>query len=337
MVIIEASNINFGGSFSLLKDLLHYCNVTHTHAIVYITYDAIFRELVALRYENITLIKTSNFKTILRYLQRGRENVLYFCSLPPFVKNKNSYVYFHSEYYATKPFSGISALAKGEIIRKLLYFPWIKLCKRNCDVFYCQTKHIHKLLSLTYGIDAEVRPFYKDIKLPSIIPIKNRKYDFIYPALASKHKNHLLLLQSIEAARKECEFSFILTIPATNTLVSIIDSINKKFPNTILNWGLLPHDQVLNLMAQTKCLFFPSTMESLGIPLIEAQRCGALVAASNFEYAQTSVSNAILFDPYSIESMKSTIVEILNRKYDNIKQSILIEDSKKYIIDKLCK
>lgn len=334
MITIEASNINVGGSFSLLKDIATYCNETNRKTRIYIIYDTVYKGLLDLNLNNVELIKTNIVKTIYRYCIPFRKNVLYFCSLPPLSTNRNALLYFHAEYYATKPFDNTRDLSLIEKIHKVVYYPWIKFCARNCRKVLCQTEHIKKLLQQTYNIHAEIRPFFRHIEARDGLKYEDREYDFIYPALTSKHKNHLLLLDAIEEECKSKKFKFILTIPETAVeILKRIDEINSKYPDTIVNWGILPHDKILSLLQRTKWLFFPSLMESLGIPLIEAQRSGAKVASSNLDYSKASISNPVLFEPADKLSMVKVMDDILIHKYDNIKQDVIIKDSKDYILN----
>ena len=333
MIIIEASNINLGGGYNLLKVLLQYCNQENINVKVYVSYAHINNLLIDCDFEYIDIKKTNLIATIIRYML-PRQNVLYFCSLPPFVHNINSYVYFHSEYYASNHTDN-KQLNWRERVKKWLYYFLIMLNWKHVDEFYCQTTHIQKMLKETYGITAKVCAFYNTIICKNN-GLFERKYDFIYPALCSTHKNHFKLLQAIRMVREKKSFSIILTIPHDESLIiKEINEINDEYPSTIINVGRISQEDVFRYMENTKFLIFPSTMESLGLPLIEAVEHGLKVLSSDMKYAYNAISNPITFVPDNVCAIASCMEAALCGEYTNVKQKVIIRDSKKYIINRL--
>ena len=137
MITIEASNINVGGSFSLLKDVATYCNETNRKTRIYLIYDTVYEGLLDLKLNNVELVKTNIVKTFIRYCIPFRKNVLYFCSLPPLSPNRNALLYFHAEYYATKPFNNTKDLSLIEKIHKVVYYTCINFCSKNSIKILC--------------------------------------------------------------------------------------------------------------------------------------------------------------------------------------------------------
>ena len=332
MITIEASNINVGGSLNLLKDLADYLSRHNIPARIFVSYYEVYKQMCDLDLKGIVLIKTNIWSTILRYL-KNRSRVLYFCSLPPFVRNNNSYVYFHAEYYADPLFEGLSQLSYYERIKKFFYYFILYWFNDNCSLFFCQTERIKKKLERTYGIKAEVRPFFKDLCQEYIGETNEKVIDFIYPALCSKHKNHINLLRAIKKIRPNIRFNIVLTIPDNaKDILEIVDSINKSYPNTIINIGVVSHSVIGDYYRKSKFLIFPSMMESLGLPLLEAIAFDLKVLASDKDYVHSAVDNPIVFNPESVDSIGYCMIEALAGKYDNINQSAKLIDSKEYIL-----
>jgi len=72
---------------------------------------------------------------------------------------------------------------------------------------------------------------------------------------------------------------------------------------------------------------YPSLYEGFGIPPLEAMSYGCPVACSNTSSITEVVGQAaILFDPYSVDSMKDNIISILNN--DKIKSSLMLKGFK---------
>lgn len=333
MITIEASNINVGGSLNLLIDFVGYVNDLKIPARVYVAYDEVFLQLSNKNLESVDIVKTDLFHTLLRYMETGRKNVLYFCSLPPFVRNMNSYVYFHTEYYANPLLKGYSLLSISEKIKKIVYYFILKFFHNNCNLFFCQTKGIKEKLCKTYGIHAEVMPFFNKINVANNGMESRKEFDFIFPALCSKHKNHMKLLEAIKLARKKCRFNVVLTISeSAKEILNVIDGINQDYPLTIINIGVVPHSIIYDYYRRTKFLIFPSTMESLGLPLLEAVAHNEKVLVSDRDYAYSAIENPITFDPDRVESISLCICKAMNGDYDNIIQKIILKDSKQSII-----
>lgn len=78
--------------------------------------------------------------------------------------------------------------------------------------------------------------------------------------------------------------------------------------------GHMTAEQLCNQYRECKLFVFPSTVETFGIPLVEAMACGAPIAGSN-RAAMPEVAGECMeyFDPDSVESM----VEVIHRLLDN--------------------
>ena len=332
MIRIEASNINYGGSFNLLKDILNYCDTEGYQVEVYIKYNSIYEDLSKCCYSHIKLIKTTNLKTLIRYCRYTR-STLFFCSLPPFTKAAKSYVYFHSEYFATRPLSNNSFLNLSGKIKKIIYYYWIKFNRKNVDNFICQTEHIKILLANTYSLEPLVKPFFSIEKPNGNVEIK---YDFIYPAINSINKNIPRLLSALYKLRKQKEFTCVLTIDLKDiNIINQISDINDEFPNTIINVGVLSHSCVFKYLSCSRCLVFPSLAESFGLPLIEALSLGLTVISADLPYSYNCVDTPITFDPYNVDDMTSKLLQFLNGDYSQISQKSLVKDHKADIISLL--
>ena len=61
-------------------------------------------------------------------------------------------------------------------------------------------------------------------------------------------------------------------------------------------------------------LMFPSLIESLGLPLIEANALSKPIIASNFQYVKDVCFPIKTFNPYSAESIAKAIIDFLSLK-----------------------
>lgn len=77
MLYIEASQINSNGGIVLLDLLLRRIKERNIDAIIYIGYGHVLNRLKYLESKNIRLVRTSLFKTFVRYV--SRRNKVLFC------------------------------------------------------------------------------------------------------------------------------------------------------------------------------------------------------------------------------------------------------------------
>ena len=67
----------------------------------------------------------------------------------------------------------------------------------------------------------------------------------------------------------------------------------------------------MNLYKNSRALIYPSTLESFGLPLLEAATCGLPVLASELDYVRDIVSPAVTFDAGSAVSIARAVRRFL--------------------------
>lgn len=333
MVTIEASNIYFRGGLVLLEQILQYCNDNNISTKVYIGYKEVYDYIENKKYTNCTLLFTSGFQTLLRYFKK-RSNVLFFCNLPPFVRNNKSVLYAHNILFfqSPKPEKGSSVIFN---IKKFLYFYWIKLFAKNVDVVACQTEAVKKSLEENMGIDAELYPFFKE----DVLLDRDKIYDFCYVSSGAIHKNNERLLEAIDNLSSKYLFRVCMTIQETNQTKEVIDKIeeiNRKHSRKVIyNKGLVPSEVVAEIYSSSNALIFPSLAETIGLPLIEALQYGLKVISSDLPFTHQVVENPIVFNPESVEDIMSVMENQLNGKYDSIIQSVKLPNRLPELIERV--
>ena len=146
--------------------------------------------------------------------------------------------------------------------------------------------------------------------------IRNKKFDFIYVADASSHKNHTCLIQAwILLSMDNLRPSLVLTI--TKSHQKTIDNINmlfKKYKLKIYNFSDLNQKQVGKLYAISKSLIFPSLVESFGLPLIEAYQYNLSIIASELDYVRDVCVPNYTFNPLSALSIARAVKRFIGYK-----------------------
>ena len=135
--------------------------------------------------------------------------------------------------------------------------------------------------------------------------------DLFYPAAGYAHKNHALLrnIPAMEAGSWPIE-RLTLTIPKV------------VHPNPDVPWiecvGTLTSEEMLKAYSATDGLVFLSEAESYGLPLVEAIHIGLPIIAPDLPYARALCgTEAIYFNPASIDSLKQAVDELARRLSEN--------------------
>ena len=313
-VILEASNIFSGGGLVLLKLLLNEISKLDVNVDIYLGYDKVIEELNNENYNNLNIVKTSSKETFFRYLKK-REDVVFLCNLPPFVKNKNTLLVFYNELFFKK-----KNLLTKDGFKFAIFNLWFRFFNKNVDLVLVQSPHIEKLIrNKTNCTQVKNIPIYK--KFDKIIETE-KIYDFCYISSAAPHKNHKKLFDAIELLLKEdIKTNIVVTIPKHHdNLLKRINQINELYPETITNVGYIDNSKIEEVYSKSKALVFPSTAEAFGMPLIEAHDLGLKVLVSNLPYAFDVFKEVSTFNPMSTESIANTMKFFLNGELEHTKQ-----------------
>lgn len=324
-IIIEASQINSFGGIVLLELLLKYIAIKPMMAIVYISYDKVYDRLKKYKSVNITIVKTTLIATLLRYMYH-RKNVLFFCNLPPLVRCEHSILYIHNLFFVNKPMWETRNSSLGLNLRKYLYYLWIKSSIHKVSLIGCQTREMRVLLKRNFQHESLELPFFDEIRYKMCNVEK--LFDFFYPSSSGAHKNIERLLSAIEKVNMYKRITVALTIGKGNEkILERIKVINQKYGNgTIVNLGLITHEDVLFFLLKSHALIFPSLKESLGLPLIESLQLNIPILSADLPYTHDVVINPIVFNPYSSEDIAAKMLDFVNGKLDSKKQALKIHN-----------
>lgn len=136
-----------------------------------------------------------------------------------------------------------------------------------------------------------------------------RVWDFVYVSDGEAHKNHLALLQAwVLLAEQGLRPSLVLTLgPRHAALAAQAQALADRHGLKLHNTGPLTRGQVADLYRQSGALIFPSTLESFGLPLLEATDAGLPVLAPELDYVRDVCEPAQTFDPASPVSIARAV------------------------------
>ncbi len=142
-------------------------------------------------------------------------------------------------------------------------------------------------------------------------PTAANRRRFFYPAAAYEYKNHEAILDAVEQLHAEGirDFEVLLTINREQ----LPRSRRNRIPSGVRTVGHLPRDRVAEEYGRS-VLLFPSLLETVGLPLLEARRANSFIIAPDLPYAREALGvypNALFFshgDKRSISNLMQIVM-----------------------------
>ena len=337
-LFIHAANVHQGGGRSLLLALL---SSLHPGAEVRLILDE--RMLLPddiLKSAQVKRVAPTVIERIKaeRWLASNVESsdlVLCFGNLPPLFKVRGHAMVFVQNRYLI---DGVELDGFGLKTRLRLWMErfWLSRKISNADEFIVQTPSMKTLLaSRSRKIPIRVLPFVgtNEGYARNMLPSKYKKpdqYTFVYVASGEHHKNHRQLIDSWCLLAKDGVFPALkLTLDKSGflDLCCWIDQKIKENKLQVENVGKLSLEEVKNLYASTDALIYPSTLESFGLPLIEARQAGLPVLASELDYVRDILDPEQTFDPDSATSIARAV-----KRFMGIDEpALLLQDARSFM------
>lgn len=328
--IVYAPNIHQGGGKTLLLNLIQS---GRPDTLFVVDNRLIAIELKLHHYDNVISVNCSLIRKLFidlsfRQASCKRHTVLYFSNIPPVFRLQSRCHLFLQNRYLIEDYS-LKGLSAKAAIRIFIERIWFQLFLKNVDQTVVQSVSMHKSLT----------DMTKDLKNVRILPLMNPEkdpceplgekwdYDFIYVASAEPHKNHLKLIQAWNLLAQKNQFpSLLLTFdPKLFPKVhAAVQHSHELYRTKITNMGNIDKSGVFDLYRKTKCLVYPSKLESFGLPLLEAHNTGLKIVASELDFVRDLIDPDQTFDPNSSLSIMRA-VERMNQ-YPSTRQPVYIAD-----------
>lgn len=206
-----------------------------------------------------------------------------------------------------------------------------KFAVANADHIICISKNTQKNLVDIFNIDIKkTSVIYLGFSLTTAKinePQGYRKPYLLYVGSRNGYKNFIRFVNAYAAPKIKNFFNLVMFggDRLNDRELSLFDKL--KIPRDSLQ-QVNGDDAMLAGYYKNASLFvYPSLYEGFGIPPLEAMNFGCPVACSNTSSIPEIVGNAaILFNPYSVDSMRDSIISILYN--DKIKSSLILKGFK---------
>lgn len=331
-IITYAPNIHKGGGIVLLKSMIEAWPA-HIEFKGFLDSRAV--DLLELpKNSNVIWVKNtilSRLKSdfILAKQSNEEDIVVTYHGIPPIFRLKSKLVSFLQNRALIDNIKLLDYSKKTRfrlIVERLLF----KILYKRVDEFIVQSETFksqlicwfknHKFSKKQFPLVTTL-PFMKPIKLEDNDFKSTKQWDFIYVADGLPHKNHMKLLDSwLDLAEHEIYPSLALTLSSDEVeLLDILEKLKRRGLN-IFNIGEQSHEEILRYLLKSHALIYPSTLESFGLPLIEAQALNLPILASEMDYVYEVCSPVYTFDPNSSKSISRAVMRFL--KVDYVPQKI---------------
>jgi glycosyltransferase involved in cell wall biosynthesis len=196
----------------------------------------------------------------------------------------------------------------------------------KADKVIVQTKWMKKKCVEMLSVDEEkIEVMPPDIK----IDVKKRYskpeggfVTFFYPANSTKLKNHTVVVEACRKLKSEGigGYKIVFTLTGSeNKHISNIKHITEKEDLPIEFIGKISRDEVFEYYSRS-VLLFPSFVETVGIPLIEAKLHGSPIIVSDCPFSREILNeydNIAFFDPFDVGKIKIKMSDNLKNKIQN--------------------
>jgi len=311
-LIINAPNIHAGGGKVLLQAILQDL-ARKSLSCLLIAHEKLDISTINTSDLKIRYVKHSMFSRLysefyLKKISKKSKQVLMFGNLPPVFKLESHVIVYLQNLYVISNVSlkGFSRKQKLRIVIERILF---KLFKKQVDDFYVQTRSMKKNLEKHTNIPICIFPF---VALTKKIDYTSKKIDYIYPASGEPHKNHRNLIESwVLLASKNVTPSLYITLDEElfPDLVLWINEKVKKHNLNIVNLGnVSSYNEMLGYIQPAFGMIFPSKLESLGLPLIEARMLNIPILAPELDYVRDIVKPEFTFNPDSPSSICGAVL-----------------------------
>lgn len=305
-IIVNAAMMRESGALSIYRQFIYQLPIWKGHNRYFIFVDPSMDQP---EIEGVHYVQDSNhskfhyiwwnFFGLKLWLRKNHLTASIFVSLQNIgiFTRKKQIIYYHNAIpLSPYKWSFFKSSERPLAVLKYIY-PWVVKTTINSNTqIIVQIPFIKKEFVNFFKVSpADVHVLFPDIKKVSsdeIIPYPFEKnlYHFLYPATFFPYKEHETLVHSMVELQKSNpsltrKIRIHLTLkkegcPALFYLIEKHD-LTEQF---VFN-GTVPYEELLTQYKAATGLLFPSTIETLGLPLIEAAMFGLPIVASDLQFA----------------------------------------------------
>ena len=361
IVFINATAATEGGALTILKQFLEGISIYSNKNIYYY----IFCSLEELKiYENKNIEIVSNVKgkkwldrikwNLWRLYNWGKKKDIRADLVISFQNTGVKYyndikqlIYLHQSIPFMEEFDW-KLLDKNERLLwfyKNIYKKIIKCSLKDNSYIVVQTEWMKnaviKQLNWNHKKISVIKPDIKNISILKIpkIDFKDSKFNIFYPANTAVYKNHELIISSLEYIKQVkseiysnivVHFTFNRNLSNNRNAELINLAKELQVIEHIRFEGKISYEKILSFYKSCGLMVFPSYIETLGLPLIEAASFGIPILAADMNYAREVIGDyeGVKFLNYKDSKLwAENIIDLYNKRIKYKPYSINYETS----------
>lgn len=211
--------------------------------------------------------------------------------------NISQLVYYHQPLpFFKHNWNPLKKEERSKFLYKHFYLWFVKRTIGPKTRFVVQTEFIKDNLVKRLAIDeSRVSICFPDVEVPDADKVQGYSFpkdevSLIFPSLYSPHKSHATIVKAIgvlkrnnEELLRDVRIYFTVGYEEAPELVSLIKALGVEDEFCLM--GRLSYETTLSLYKSADAMLFPSTMETLGLPLVEASAFGLPILVADVPYA----------------------------------------------------
>ena len=306
-IIVNATALDSSGALTILKQFLESIPDDQFDYFVFVNKGVYFdrnKSNVNIIHKNVkSLLKRLLWDTfgIRRWLKEKECKPLVSISL----QNTNfrtkesipNFIYYHNSIPFAKQFwNPFKKEERPLLFYKMIYPFFVKLfMNKNTEVFV-QGLYVKKCFASFYDFPEEkIHVISPKFELPVFhdeppISIDVDKLNLFYPATPFPYKNHQIIFDALSLLDKNLQKRISLYLTCEKHELKHLSYCSETLFDIHYS-GRIPFNEILGMYKVSDALLFPSFIETLGIPLIEAASFGLPILAADLPYSREALKS----------------------------------------------
>lgn len=214
------------------------------------------------------------------------------------ITNYRQVIYYHQSLpFYQQSWNPFKRSERTMFLYKHIY-PWfVKMTINDLTDIVVQIPFIKRGFIKCFGYpENKIHVMFPDIEEIDVKSIPSYHFEddtlnFVYPAIGTPYKQHKTLIEALSILKNRNpqlaeRIRFYLTIDNKSAMHLYKFVQAKKVTKQFIFMGKVNHEQLLSMYKASVGLCFPSTIETLGLPLLEAACFGLPILASSTDYAR---------------------------------------------------